>query len=183
MDVHCTPSGRCAGLCTSDGLAAAHQEYSRLLRHRARLVLGDPDLAEDAVQEAFLRAWRACHRFDASRPERLGAWLAAITRNVAIDMARARTTRGQPTGWSGEDTAAVPVHADPSETLVNRAVLRDALSRISTAQRTAILATVVHGHHYRSVADALGIPENTVKTRVFHRLRRLRTDLSASAAA
>jgi RNA polymerase sigma-70 factor, ECF subfamily len=168
---------RCAGLCTSEGLAAAYRAHHRMLRHRARLVLGDADLAEDAVQEAFLRAWRACERFDARRPERLGAWLTAITRNVAIDMARSRALRPAPSPMPAEDAA--PVHGDPADTLVDRTVLREALDRISADQRTAILATVVHGHRYGSVAAALDVPEGTVKTRVFHGLRRMRGELAA----
>ena len=74
MDTTGSNGSRCAGLCTREGMAAAHRAHHRLLRHRAYLLLGDVDLAEDAVQEAFLRAWRACDRFDTGRGEHLAAW-------------------------------------------------------------------------------------------------------------
>ena len=54
----------CAGLCTEQGMAAAHAAYHTRLLARARRIVVDPDLAEDVVQEAFLRAWRACASFD-----------------------------------------------------------------------------------------------------------------------
>ena len=75
----------CADLCTEQGLAAAHAAYHVRLLARARRIVVDPDLAEDVVQEAFLRAWRACASFDpAGGP--LVNWLLVITANTAFDM-------------------------------------------------------------------------------------------------
>src|SRR5690242_21689916 len=73
-----------AQLCSEQGMAAAHAAYHARLLARARRVVVDPDLAEDVVQEAFLRAWRACASFD---PEGgpLVNWLLVITGNTAID--------------------------------------------------------------------------------------------------
>ncbi|MGE0296217.1 RNA polymerase sigma factor [Pseudonocardia sp.] len=180
MDTTGSNESRCAGLCTREGMTAAHRTHHRLLRHRAYLLLGDVDLAEDAVQEAFLRAWRACDRFDTRRGEHLAAWLTSITRNVAIDMIRARAAR--PAMAVGTVSAAAgPVEGDHADTLADRAALAQALATIGRDQRTAILATVVDGRRYRAVADALGVPEGTVKTRVFHGLRRLRRELELAA--
>ena len=56
--------GPCAGLCTPDGLAELHRAHHAVLLRRARFLLEDPGLAEEAVQEVFVRAWRACAGFD-----------------------------------------------------------------------------------------------------------------------
>ncbi|MDN5859866.1 MAG: RNA polymerase subunit sigma-70, partial [Pseudonocardia sp.] len=87
----CTPS--CSGLCTSAGLAAAHAAHRGALLARARAQLDDPQLAEDAVQEVFVRAWAACASFDPHAGPPMRAWLATILRNVVIDMVRARSVR------------------------------------------------------------------------------------------
>src|SRR4051794_30577846 len=82
----------CARLCTDDGLRAAYAEHrSRLLR-RARGIVVDPHLAEEAVQEAFTRAWRACATFDPTVGP-LVNWLLAITANIAVDLVKARRRR------------------------------------------------------------------------------------------
>lgn len=126
----------------------------------------------------MLRAWRACGRFDPTRAEPLGGWLRTITRNVAVDMARARSVRPAPT--SDPVGATGPAPADPADRLVERSLLLDALATITLDQRTAIVATVVHDRHYRCTAAALDVPEGTVKTRVFHGLRRMRVHLTAA---
>src|SRR4051812_43010875 len=83
----------CAGLCTSEGMAGAHRAYRTRMLARARHVVVDPDLAEEAVQDAFVRAWQGCGTFDGRRGEPVVHWLLAITRNAAIDLARARGRR------------------------------------------------------------------------------------------
>src|SRR5690348_9796586 len=82
----------CAGLCTEQGMAAAHAAYHARMLGRARRIVIDPDLAEDVVQEAFLRAWRACASFDPAGGPMVN-WLLVITANTAIDMVKARVRR------------------------------------------------------------------------------------------
>jgi len=82
----------CAGLCTEPGLAAAHAAYHARLLARARRIVVDPDLAEDVVQEAFLRAWRACGSFNPEGGPMVN-WLLVITARTAIDMVKARVRR------------------------------------------------------------------------------------------
>ena len=105
----------CAGLCTEHGMAAAYAAYHARLLARARRIVADPDLAEDVVQEAFLRAWRACATFDpAGGP--LVNWLLAITANAAIDMVKARLRRPPVASGTAEDTGRAyrPVPHGPS---------------------------------------------------------------------
>jgi len=84
----------CAGLCREDGVALTYREHRTRLLARARATLGDHESAEDAVREAFLRAWRACGSFDPPAGPSLSAWLTTITRHVVIDMVRDRPYAG-----------------------------------------------------------------------------------------
>src|SRR4051794_8895982 len=89
--ITCRPDG-CAGLCTEDGLGAAYAAHHRHLLARARRIVVDPGLAEEAVQEAFTRAWRACASFDPAGGPLLH-WLLTITANVSKDLVKMRLRR------------------------------------------------------------------------------------------
>jgi RNA polymerase sigma-70 factor, ECF subfamily len=132
--------------------------------------LGDPGLAEEAVQETFLRAWRAGDRFD---PEigSLRTWLFAIERNVVIDLGRARASRPglAPAG-------AEPAH-DPFEDALLAWQVEEALRRIGDDHRRVLIETYYRGRPYAEVAAELGVPEGTVKSRVYYGLRALRNAL------
>jgi RNA polymerase sigma-70 factor (ECF subfamily) len=171
----------CAGLCTEHGMAAAHAaHYARLLA-RARRIVVDSDLAEDVVQEAFLRAWRACATFDpAGGP--LVNWLLAITANTAIDMVKARLRRPPvASGPVGQDVPAAGL--DDIDRLILRAGLRDALAGIAAHHRDAVVETVLRDRPYADVAADLGVPPGTLRTRVHYGLRRLRCALENADAA
>jgi RNA polymerase sigma-70 factor (ECF subfamily) len=171
----------CAGLCTEPGMAAAHAAYHTRLLARARRIVVDPDLAEDAVQEVFLRAWRACASFD---PEGgpLVNWLLVITGNTAIDMVKARVRRPPlASGQAGENAAADGL--DDIDRLILRSELRHALSRIGDRHRDAVVETVLRDRPNADVAAELGVAPGTLRTRVHYGLRRLRCVLETADAA
>lgn len=163
----------CAGLCTRAGAASADRAHRRRLTAVARGLLHDPALAEDAVQEAFLRAFTSCASFDPAAEPSLLAWLAAITRNVAIDMCRARAVR------PGLLHTPADVMTQVAPDLIDRAVLRmtlvDALSGVSAEHRGVLVRTVLNDRSHADVAAELGVPVGTVKSRVHHALRNLRS--------
>jgi RNA polymerase sigma-70 factor, ECF subfamily len=132
--------------------------------------LGDTGLAEEAVQETFVRAWRAGDRFD---PEigSLRTWLFAILRNVVIDMGRARAVRPR-VAESGIEPSVEPLE----QALVSWQV-EEALRRLGDDHRRVIVETFYLGRPYAEVAAELGIPEGTVKSRVYYGLRALRVVL------
>jgi RNA polymerase sigma-70 factor (ECF subfamily) len=172
---------RCAGLCTEQGMAAAHAAYHARLLARARRIVVDPDLAEDVVQEAFLRAWRACASFDpAGGP--LVNWLLVITANTAIDMVKARVRRPPLASGSADENAAEAGLSD-IDRLILRSELRDALSSIGAQHRDAVVETVLRDRPYADVAAELGVPAGTVRTRVHYGLRRLRCVLETADVA
>jgi RNA polymerase sigma-70 factor, ECF subfamily len=172
----------CAGLCTAAGLEEAHRAYRVRLLGRARVIVVDPDLAEEAVQEAFLRAWRSCATFDPAGGGPLLNWLLAITRNVAIDLARARGR--QPKVLAATVPADVPVGGiSHSDLVVLRTQLQDALTGIGDDHRRAIVETILRDRPPAEVAAELGIPAGTVRTRVHYGLRQLRGLLETADAA
>ncbi len=134
---------RCAGLCTDAGFAAAYTAHRGPLVARARARLDDPQLAEDVVQEVFVRAWAACRTFDPASGPPMRAWLATILRNVVIDMARAGAVRPRP---PVPDPDSVPEPVDPDDA-IERAALRiallDGLAAVSAAHRGVVLDVVL----------------------------------------
>ena len=176
----CNPDG-CAWLCTEHGMAAAHAEYHARMLARARRIVVDPDLAEDVVQEAFLRAWRACASFDpAGGP--LVNWLLVITGNAAIDMVKARVRR--PALGADPDQENVPATGlGDIDRVLLRAQLRQALSSLGVHHRTAVVETVLRDRPHADVAAELGVSPGTVRTRVHYALRRLRSVLEAEEVA
>jgi len=176
----CSPDG-CARLCTEHGMAAAHAAYHARMLARARRVVVDPDLAEDVVQEAFLRAWRACSSFDpAGGP--LANWLLVITANTAIDMVKARVRRPPlAPGSASENTPADGIN--DIDLLILHSQLRQALSSIGAHHRDAVVETVLRDRPYADVAAELGVTPGTLRTRVHYGLRRLRCVLETQDEA
>jgi RNA polymerase sigma-70 factor (ECF subfamily) len=139
--------------------------------------LGDNGLAEEAVQETFVRAWRAADRYDAARAP-LRAWLFAICRNVVIDMSRARQVR--PKLVDGEAEAArAPRNGggDAIDKVVTSWALEEALGRIGADHRRVLVEVLILDRPQEAVAADLGVPVGTVKSRVFYGLRNLRKAL------
>jgi RNA polymerase sigma-70 factor, ECF subfamily len=132
--------------------------------------LADPGLAEEAVQETFLRAWRAGGRFD---PEigSLRTWLFAILRNVVIDLGRARASR--PTVAEG----GIEPSVEPFDDALLAWQIEEAMRRIGDQHRQVLVETYYRGRPYAEVAEQLGVPEGTVKSRVYYGLRALRVVL------
>lgn len=135
--------------------------------------------AEDAVQEAFLRAWRACASFDpgADSGAPLRHWLLVVVRNVALDMLRARAARPCTYVTTPPEPSRPPAGASPTERVLLRDELVAALARITPEHRAAVLGTVVRDRAYDDVAAELRVPPGTVRSRVHYGLRRLRSEL------
>ena len=132
--------------------------------------LGDAGLADEAVQDTFLRAWRAGERFD---PElgSLRTWLFAILRNVVIDISRARA------GRPGLADGGVEPSVEPLEEALLAWQVEEAMRRIGEQHRRVLVETYYRGRPYAEVAAELGVPEGTVKSRVYYGLRALRVAL------
>lgn len=161
-----------AGILDSgDWLGAAYAAHSGELYGFAMRALGDEGLAEDAVQETFVRAWRSRSRFD---PD-LGSprtWLFAIVRNVIADLGRARTRAPVPIGEPEQAVAEESL----DELLLGWQV-EEALRRVGDLHRQVLVETQLRGRGYAELAAQLGVPEGTIKSRVYYGLRALRNVL------
>jgi RNA polymerase sigma-70 factor, ECF subfamily len=159
-----------AALADERDVREAYAAHSGELYGFAVRSLRDRGLAEEAVQETFLRAWRAGDRFD---PElgSLRTWLFAILRNVVIDLGRARSARPAVAAGTPEATH------EPLESVLLTWQVEEALRRIGDEHRRVLVETYYRGRPYAEVAAELGIPEGTVKSRVYYGLRALRNAL------
>jgi RNA polymerase sigma-70 factor (ECF subfamily) len=129
----------------------------------ARKALNDPGAAEEVVQETFVRAWRARHRFDPNLGT-IRTWLFAIERNVVIDHARARAIRR--TEPLRDDLAN---DVDDLEGAMVGWQVEEAVRRLREEHRQVLLETYYRGRSSRDVAAKFGIPEGTVRSRLFLR--------------
>jgi RNA polymerase sigma-70 factor (ECF subfamily) len=160
-------------------LRAVYDAHGAELYRFARRSLGDAGLAEEAVQEAFLRAWRASASYDPARASQR-TWLFAILRNVVIDLVRAR--RSRPPLAAADEDGRTPEGA-PSDGGIERMLtvweVEAALANLADDHRQALVEVHWRGRPYADVASELGIPEGTVKSRVYYGLRAMREALEA----
>ncbi len=157
-------------------LRAVYAAHGAELYRFARRSLGDAGLAEEAVQETFLRAWRASATYDPARSSQR-TWLFAIHRNVVIDLARARRVR-PPIAPDRERADTSPAQDDIERVLTTWQV-EAALAALDEEHRRVLVEVHWRGRPYAEVADDLGIPAGTVKSRVYYGLRALRGALEA----
>ena len=161
-----------------------HDVYAGGLYLYARRRTGDPEAAEEAVQDTLVRAWRHLDRFDPTRGS-MATWLFAIARNVTIDQDRRRRARPRLVGTT-EDTAE-PAAAVTTEAEVERTLeawqLAEALHGLSPDHREAIVEVHYLGFTVREVADRHDLPVGTVKSRLYYGLRALRLRLEEMGVA
>jgi RNA polymerase sigma-70 factor (ECF subfamily) len=161
------------------GLAAGDRDAALVLvrRFQARVfglalsITRDRSTAEDAAQEAFVKAWRYAASYDPRRGP-VAAWILTIARNAALDQARARSRRLEhPALDAGDDIVGVDGIHCPYQEL---APLADAVRALPEDQRAVLMATVYRGHTTREISDAWELPLGTVKTRLRLALSKLR---------
>ena len=150
-------------------LADFYDRYAGLVNGLALRILRDVSEAEDVVQEVFLQAWRQAERYDARRgtPE---AWLCTMARTRALDRLRRRAARRE----DAPDAAPVPAIVPKNEEAL---AVRKALDALSSDQRRAVELAYYGGLTQSEIAEALGEPLGTIKTRIRTAMMRLREAL------
>lgn len=165
-----------AGLGAGDAeLAVAFvRRFQRLVFGIAVTVVRDPGTAEDIAQQTFEQAWRHAQVFD-SRRGSVRAWLSTITRNLAVDVLRARTSA--PVDPDDLPALLTAVTDTPERLAVahdSAEALRRALAALPVTQARAVAMAGIYGMTARQIADAERIPVGTAKTRIRDGMRKLR---------
>jgi len=154
--------------------SALVQEHQEGVFRLAYLLVGDPDEAEDIAQEAFIRAFRMLHRFDPVRP--LRPWLLRITSNLARNHLRSvgrHLAALRRLSRSGIDEKVASAEQEHWQRWEVRA-LWQAVRRLSVKDQQVIYLRYFLDLSVDDVAETLGIPPGTVKSRLHRALERLR---------
>jgi RNA polymerase sigma factor (sigma-70 family) len=159
-----------------DALAELYDRFGRVAYGLALRIVRDPALAEDAVQEAFLAVWRSAARFVAERAK-ASTWILMLVHRRAVDLVRREAPRraepleavSHAAGGDAEDEAWLGLQ---------RQRVQEALQQLPDQQREALELAYYGGFTQSQLADRLGEPLGTIKSRMFTGLARLRELLS-----
>lgn len=154
------------------------ERYDARLRVLAFHLLGDPHTTDDALQDVYVKAFRALTSF-AGRSS-LGTWLTRITYTTCIDHLRRRARLVPVPDLEPDDL--LPQGPDPTDDLSGRGSVRDALRRLPPEQRAVVVLVGVQGLDYEQAAEILGVPSGTVASRLSNARRILRTALRGDDA-
>ena len=161
-------------------LSELYDRYIRTVYGVGIKILGDRSLAEELVQEVFLKVWRSSSSFDPSRAS-FSTWLYRVTRSVALDLYRKRAHRvrpvsdGDPYLGSARDPSAGPQEV-VDESWLSWRVSR-ALEMLDAPHREVIDLAYFGGLSQREISERTGVPLGTVKTRTASAYKSLRKEL------
>jgi RNA polymerase sigma-70 factor (ECF subfamily) len=151
---------------------ALHAEHGPALLGYVTRITGDPQRAEDVVQETLLRAWRKAGSLEGDASS-LRSWLFAVAHNLAIDEHRARAARRE----EADPELAEAVVVGQLDRALEASQITEALRTLSRDHREALVETYFRGRSVAEAAVVLGVPAGTVKSRTYYALRALRATL------
>ena len=143
--------------------------YWRKVFNVAYKFVGKHEEAEDLAQEIFLKIFKSLDTFD--RRANFQTWLVSVSRNLCIDHYRSVRKERQTIDRAVDASELAPASSDPGpmaalEQRDRLTLLRDALAALPDALRTAVLMRDIHELSYQDIADRLGLPQGTVKSRI-----------------
>lgn len=160
------------------GLREVYDQFASFVYGLALRVIGDPRAAEDVSQDVFVAFWERPEAFDPARGS-LRTWLGTLTHRRAVDYVRREEARRRRAAREASRAVATPDVEEMATALVNAERVRAALDLLPEAQRQAIHLAYFGGKTYRQVAETLGIPEGTAKSRLRLGLRHIAEVLGA----
>jgi RNA polymerase sigma-70 factor (ECF subfamily) len=155
-----------------EALAELYDRFGRVAYGLALRIVRDPALAEDAVQEGFMAVWRSAARFVADRAK-ASTWILTLIHRRAVDLVR----REEPRRAEPLDSAPQPSGDDTEDEVwlrLRRTRVQEALARLPEKQREALELAYYGGFTQSELADRLGEPLGTIKSRMFSGLATLR---------
>ena len=165
------------GRWRQDALAEAYRRHAGAAFALARRLLADRQLAEEVLQEVFLRLWNNPDRFDPERGS-LRSYLLAQTHGRSVDLLRSETSRRRREEREARETAerGTDIEREVIDLTVAEQV-QEVVAGLPVDERRAIELAYFGGHTYRQVAVMLEEPEGTVKSRIRSGLRKMRTSM------
>ncbi|MGH2523846.1 MAG: RNA polymerase sigma factor [Anaerolineales bacterium] len=174
-----------------DALAKLYDLHSGQVFGLCMRILNESQLAEDVLQEVFVRVWERADTYETARGN-FTAWLMGVTRNLCIDQLRRQRARPQPAEQAedGETPSFEESLTDPDADVAEAvsaneraALIRQALNTLSAEQRQVIELSFFKGLTRREIARLLQWPEGTVHTRARLALQKLRQELAVRGLA
>ena len=161
-----------------EALSALYDRYGRLVYSMAYNALQDQALAEEITQDVFLRIWNKADTFRAEQGK-LVTWMTSITRYRAIDVIRRQNVRpeGNQATWIEDPGLDLPSGMDvesEAETLDSSRQIRTAMAQLPDEQRLVLSLAFFQGYTHSLIAETLGEPLGTVKTRIRLAMQKLR---------
>jgi RNA polymerase sigma-70 factor (ECF subfamily) len=158
-----------------DAFLALYDQTSPKIYGLALKMMGDPSLAEEVVQEAFMNLWRRGRTFQPGRGSFM-SWMLTVTRNVALDRLRRSTRRPQLADPPDADVGWEPFLEDPGSQSdeARWGTLYFAVLDLPEEQQAVITCAYYQGMSHSQIADYLGVPLGTVKTRLRLAMEKLR---------
>ena len=166
-------------------LAELYDRYGRMAYSLVLRVVRDRAIAEDLVQEAFLRVWNRVHSIDSERGA-IGPWLLAIARNRAIDYLRSAAGRDRNSAVELDETDHAPVYREMEAGLLASDQVRRvkaAMEKLAPNQRIVVELAYFEGLSQSEMSAKMGQPLGTIKTWVRTALQSLRNELGVAVSS
>lgn len=154
-------------------VAELYRRYGKRLYRFGVQKLGNQGLAEEMVQECFVRLWRTAGKFDAGKAS-VGTYLYVLARSVAADIRKRPSSRP----LLPVEDVDVPPQPDSVDQILDSMIIREAFETLGPAHAEVIRLAQDEGLTQSQIAERLSLPLGTVKTRTFHGMRALRTALT-----